>query len=140
MTYAGDISPTDAWDQLTIDPDAVLVDVRTADEWREIGVPDTGDAKNPVRFIEWATPFGANPSFLMQLEEAGVSKEATVLFLCRSGARSVSAAEAATSAGWTSSYNIAQGFEGEFDAFGGRTINGWRNAGLPTTTYDESAR
>jgi len=135
MPYAGDVTPHDAWDQLTIDPGTVLVDVRTVEEWREIGVPDSPSDDKPVRFVEWATHAGPNPTFLAELEAAGVPKDATVLFMCRSGGRSIAAAEAATAAGWTSSYNVLQGFEGDFDAFGGRSVNGWLNAGLPTTTY-----
>ena len=39
--YAGDITPQEAWDILTSNPDATLVDVRTDAEWRFVGVPDT---------------------------------------------------------------------------------------------------
>ena len=38
--YAGDITPTEAWDLLAERDDAVLVDVRTDAEWRYVGVPD----------------------------------------------------------------------------------------------------
>ena len=54
-----------------------------------------------------------------------------LVFLCRSGARSIAAATAATQAGYTS-YNVLEGFEGETDRFGERTVNGWKNRGLPT--------
>ncbi|HET9349079.1 MAG TPA: rhodanese-like domain-containing protein, partial [Arthrobacter sp.] len=43
----------------------------------------------------------------------------------------VAAATAATQAGYTS-YNVLEGFEGETDRFGDRTVNGWKNRGLPT--------
>ncbi|MGP7959999.1 rhodanese-like domain-containing protein [Sanguibacter sp. A247] len=134
------MTPHDAWDQLTIDPHTVLVDVRTVEEWQEVGVPDSPKDDAPVRFIEWASHLGPNPHFVAELEAAGVPKDATVFFLCRSGGRSIAAAEAATAAGWASSYNVLQGFEGDFDALGGRSINGWLNAGLPTTTYTGNAR
>ncbi|PIV91724.1 MAG: rhodanese, partial [Gallionellales bacterium CG17_big_fil_post_rev_8_21_14_2_50_54_146] len=61
-----------------------------------------------------------------------VDKESLVLFLCRSGARSHAAASAATAAGFTASYNVLEGFEGDPDgALHRNTINGWRAAGLP---------
>ena len=83
--------------------------------------------------IEWNTwPGGQpNPDFLQQLE-AQVGKDAPVMFLCRSGGRSHSAATVAAQAGYAEAYNILQGFEGDKDAAGHRnTLGGWRLAGLP---------
>jgi len=54
------------------------------------------------------------------------------MFLCRSGARSHQAAQAAMQAGYANAYNILEGFEGDKDANGHRnTVGGWRFAGLP---------
>ena len=39
-SYAGDITPLEAWKLLSDNPNAVLVDVRTDAEWRFVGVPD----------------------------------------------------------------------------------------------------
>ena len=57
------------------------------------------------------------------------------MFLCRSGARSHAAAEAATHAGWKEAYNILEGFEGDKDAQSSTAtrVGGWRKAGLPWT-------
>ncbi len=41
MSDIDDLTPREAWDLLASDERAVLVDVRTVGEWREIGVPDT---------------------------------------------------------------------------------------------------
>jgi len=38
--YAGDVTAQKAWDALTENPGAVLVDVRTESEWNLIGKPD----------------------------------------------------------------------------------------------------
>src|SRR5699024_2655117 len=54
-----------------------------------------------------------------------------LVFLCRSGGRSVSAALAATAAGLGPSYNVLDGFDGHTDAAGRRGATGWRAAGLP---------
>ena len=72
-----------------------------------------------------------NPNFLAELKRQ-VDPEALVMFLCRSGARSIGAATAATEAGYSDCYNILEGFEGDKDASGHRNaIGGWRKAGLP---------
>ncbi|HET7800804.1 MAG TPA: rhodanese-like domain-containing protein [Humibacillus xanthopallidus] len=133
MSYAGDVTPAEAWEALSDDPAAVLVDVRTAAEWSYVGLPDLrGLGKDIVR-VEWQTyPTGAvNPDFVAELEGAGVDRSATVYFLCRSGVRSVAAAEAATAAGWSRSLNVLEGFEGPHDAEHHRTVSGWKVAGLP---------
>ena len=72
-----------------------------------------------------------NPNFVAALEQQ-VDKEALVLFICRSGARSNFAAIAATQAGYRDSYNVLVGFEGEKDNDGHRNSSGgWRVDGLP---------
>lgn len=138
MTYAGDLTPQQAWELLESNPEAILVDVRTEGEWRQIGVPDTSSLEgHREAFIEWATPFGPNENFLAELAEAGLTPgdERPIVFLCRSGHRSIGAATDATAAGFGPAYNILEGFEGDNDAAGQRTVNGWRLRGLPTTTY-----
>ena len=54
-----------------------------------------------------------------------------VAFLCRSGNRSIGAAEAATEAGFGPAYNILDGFEGNLDERGHRGATGWKAVGLP---------
>jgi len=72
-----------------------------------------------------------NPNFIVELKRQ-VDPEALVLFVCRSGVRSIGAAAAATEAGYNGSYNVLEGFEGDKDANGHRNnIGGWRHAGLP---------
>lgn len=129
MAYAGDLTPAQAAELLAGDPDAVLVDVRTRAEWTYVGMPV---GPRPVVAVEWLTyPTGAaNPAFLAELTAAGVPRDATVVFLCRSGVRSVAAADAAAAAGYTRAYNVLEGFEGPLDGEGHRT-GGWRGTGLP---------
>jgi rhodanese-related sulfurtransferase len=133
MTYAGDLTPTEAWELLERAPEATLVDVRTDAEWMFVGVPDlTGVGKKLVT-VSWNHwPDGTlNRGFLEELTAAGVDGEGPVLFICRSGVRSRSAAVTATRAGIAPSYNVSEGFEGELDETGRRGRNGWRAAGLP---------
>lgn len=128
MSYAGDLAPATAWDHVAAG--AVLVDVRTDAEWTHIGVPDTSLLNTEPVFIQWNLSNGSNnPEFLAQLR-AQVPADKPLVVLCRSGARSIAAAEAATAAGYTA-YNVLEGFEGEPDSYGDRVVNGWKNRKLP---------
>lgn len=131
--YAGDITPQQAWDLLAGDPAATLVDVRTEGEWRAIGVPDTASLEKRPVFAEWVQAGGVpNPRFLEELRAAGVS-DGPIVFLCRSGQRSIAAARLATSSGIAPSYNVLEGFEGAPGVDGVRDQQGWKVAGLPWT-------
>jgi rhodanese-related sulfurtransferase len=72
-----------------------------------------------------------NPNFLNQLQ-AQVKPDALVLFICRSGQRSHTAAVMATQTGYSTCFNVLEGFEGDKDSAQHRnTTGGWRKAGLP---------
>jgi len=137
MSYAGDITPLEAWKLLSDNPQAVLVDVRTDAEWRFVGVPDLSSIGREVVYIEWSTTGGRrNENFLAELKDQippadDGSGARPVVFLCRSGNRSIGAAEVATGAGIAPSYNVLDGFEGQLDAEGHRGATGWRAIGLP---------
>ncbi|WP_193044599.1 rhodanese-like domain-containing protein [Mycolicibacterium baixiangningiae] len=133
MSYAGDITPEEAWQLLDDNPDAVLVDCRTDAEWRFVGVPDLSPLSRDAVFIEWNRTDGSrNHGFVDDLKAAGIAPgERPVVFLCRSGNRSIGAAEAATAAGIGPSYNILDGFEGDLDEQRHRGRTGWKAVGLP---------
>jgi rhodanese-related sulfurtransferase len=127
LSYEGAVSPAEAYELLQRAPGAKIVDVRTRAELDYVGrIPGSVE-------IEWQSYPGGqpNPHFLAQLQQQ-VDKEALVLFICRSGARSHSAAATAAAAGYTQAYNVLEGFQGDKDARGHRdSIGGWRVAGLP---------
>jgi rhodanese-related sulfurtransferase len=127
LPYDGALTPTEAHELLTLAPGAKLVDVRTRAELTWVGrVPGSVE-------IEWQSwPDGAtNPRFATELQSQ-VDPEALVMFMCRSGARSSSAAAAAKQVGYTEAYNVLEGFEGDKDPLGHRnSVGGWRQAGLP---------
>ncbi|HUO97923.1 MAG TPA: rhodanese-like domain-containing protein [Rhizomicrobium sp.] len=135
QAYAGDLSAPDAWELLVREPDAQLIDVRTSAEWMFVGLPEISAIGRPLHRLEWQSfpAMTPNADFVAQAGAAlGGNKTAPVLFLCRSGARSRAAAAAMTGAGYTRSFNIAGGFEGDLDheRHRGRK-NGWKAAGLP---------
>ncbi len=121
LGYAGDVTPQQAWALLSSGI-AELVDVRTARELQHAGsVPH-------ARHVEWLrdTDLLKNSNFFRELRSK-VSKEDIVLFLCRSGKLSVSAAQAATVAGYRNVFNVLEGFEGD-----GSRLRGWLNLRLPS--------
>lgn len=131
--YAGDVTASEAF-AMVKDGTALLVDVRTHPEWVYVGIPDLSSAGAQPAMVEWQSyPSGQpNPQFLDQLGvAAGPPGDRTIVFLCRSGVRSVAAARTAAAAGYTHSYNILEGFEGGLDADGHRGGTGWRAEGLP---------
>lgn len=133
--YAGDVSPQTAWRMLSELPDATLVDVRTAAEWNFVGFPDLNAVGKTLVEIEWqAFPaMKVDPDFASKLDQRlGGHRDAPLLMLCRSGARSAAAAAVMTTAGYANSFNIANGFEGPLDPSGRRgSVAGWKHDGLP---------
>ena len=128
------VTPAQTWEAVRGDPDAQVVDVRTDAEWTYVGLPDlTGAAKQPV-LIPWQVfpSMQVNPGFVEQLRQAGLTPAHKLYFLCRSGVRSVAAAQAAQAAGFPNAYNIIDGFEGPPDEDGHRgTVAGWKADALP---------
>jgi rhodanese-related sulfurtransferase len=128
------VSPTQVWESLQSNPQAQLVDVRTDAEWNFVGLPDLSEAgKQPV-LIPWQVypSMQTNSDFIGHLRQAGMTPDSHIYFLCRSGARSMAAAQAAIRAGFPHAYNIADGFEGPPDSEGHRgAVSGWKADGLP---------
>ncbi|CDQ42593.1 MULTISPECIES: rhodanese-like domain-containing protein [Mycolicibacterium] len=131
--YAGDITPEQAWELLSDNPEAVLVDCRTEAEWRFVGVPDLAPLRREAVFVEWNRADGThNDAFIDDLGRSGIAPGTRpVVFLCRSGNRSIGSAQAATAAGIGPSYNVLDGFEGNLDENGHRGGTGWKAVGLP---------
>ena len=125
LGYAGALLPPEAAE--LVKQGAILVDVRTRPELAYVGRIPRAAA------VEWQTwPGGQpNPEFIGELA-AIAPKDKPVMFLCRSGARSHAAADAAARAGWQEAYNVLEGFEGDKDEAQHRgNLGGWKKAGLP---------
>ena len=123
--YAGDVPAELAWQWLQAG-EAVLVDVRTDAEREWVGKVPGAVA---VAWKQWPG-MAANQNFDAELR-AVVPEGKKVVLLCRSGVRSVAAAQRAAGLG-IEAYNILEGFEGDVDANGQRgKLGGWRKRGLP---------
>jgi len=127
LPYEGAFLPTEAFVFLQENSGARLVDVRSKAEWSWVGrIPGAVE-------IEWQVfpSMQANPNFLEHLS-LKVPKESPVMFICRSGVRSNQAAIAALESGYSSCFNVLEGFEGDKDSSGHRGVqSGWKAAGLP---------
>ncbi|MEP7156383.1 MAG: rhodanese-like domain-containing protein [Betaproteobacteria bacterium] len=125
LPYAGEVTPAEAH-KLFSEFGAKIIDVRSAIEHEYIGrIPGSA-------LVSWKQfPSGEmNAASLPQLQERA-SPDDVVLFLCRSGVRSHSAATVAAKAGYKHAYNILEGFEGDLNQQQRRGDTGWRKAGLP---------
>jgi rhodanese-related sulfurtransferase len=121
LPYAGAVTPAEAH-RLAQAAAAKIVDVRTEPEYRQVGRVDG------TPLVIWPRD-GSQKDYETFVEDIGgrYSHDEPLLLLCRSGARSHSAAHLLTQAGFTRAYNILEGFEG------GLPGKGWRAAGLPWT-------
>jgi len=105
---------------------AVYVDVRSEPEF-EAGHPP-GSFNVPLLHAGGAGMV-PNPEFLEVMQRCFGKNEKLVMG-CRSGQRSLRAAEMLVQAGYTDVANLFTGWEGSRDAFG-RMTPGWRAEGLP---------
>lgn len=129
---------------------ALLIDIRTRAEVAFLGMPTIATANIPYltvgTFDEWddkSRNFKLHPNseFTFRVESLvrsrGLSKDAPIYLICRSGNRTAKAANLLTLAGFSQVYTITDGFEGDTakdgPRNGERVVNGWKNAGLPWT-------
>ncbi len=128
------IDPQQAFDLLEARGDAVLIDVRSKVEFDYVGHPVAAVHIPWAEFPDW-TP---DPAVFVTQVRAALTAMGTpvetrpILAICRSGIRSMAAAQILEQAGFTELYNVDEGFEGNKDADNHRgNINGWRQRGLP---------
>jgi len=137
-----EVLPNEAWENLSTNQDAVMIDVRTKAEWGFVGIPDLSHLGKEVILLEWLQFPGMSPNadfvdaLLARFKDDALPD---MYFLCRSGARSMSAARAITAkvaadGGTVNCINIAEGFEGDLNAQRHRgAMNGWKAHSLPWT-------
>ena len=136
LGYTGDITPQEAWDVLQ--GEAELVDVRTNVEWAFVGITDLTEVSKQPIFSSWQVlpAMQVNERFIDTLKdglaEQDLGQDVPLLFLCRSGQRSIAAARAAVESGFSKCFNILGGFEGDLDDKAHRgTRASWKAQNLP---------
>jgi len=132
------VSVEEAWTRLKSNAGSVLIDVRTIAEWAYVGLPDLSTVgKRPV-LVEWQgfPDDRQNTAFVERVTEAlapiGADRDSELFFICRSGQRSLKAAQAMATTGFTRCRNVSDGFEGPLDPARHRgQLGGWKAKGLP---------
>ncbi|HEY2387969.1 MAG TPA: rhodanese-like domain-containing protein [Candidatus Binatia bacterium] len=128
MTDIPQTTPTEAYDVLRQNADAVYLDVRTAPEF-EAGHP-AGARHVAVIFFGAGGQPRPNPDFVREVE-AMLPHDAKILVGCQAGGRSQRACELLRDAGYADVTNVQGGFGGARDQTGRLVTPGWRDAGLP---------
>ena len=96
------------------------------------------DARRGIYKLEPLQDF--MPEVHRRLAQKGLSRNDGVILICRSGDRSSRAANRLTDEGYTQVWSVVDGFEGDMSQEGRRTVNGWKNAGLPWSYKLDQAR
>ena len=111
---------------LMAEPNSVLLDVRTKEEWNTIGKPDGGKIGLKTYFlsIQFGNEMIFNENFIQEFKNLAINQDKNILIICRSGARSQFAAELLTKENYTC-VNISDGFEGNQENVG------WKKCNLP---------
>ncbi len=111
---------------LMAEPNSVLLDVRTKEEWNTIGKPDGEKIGLKTYFL--SIQFGDerifNENFIQEFKNLAINQDKNILIICRSGTRSQFAAELLTKENYTC-VNISDGFEGNQENVG------WKKCNLP---------
>ena len=110
------IKATDAFDFLSKKDNSHLIDTRSDIEWKSTGIPDLSSINKETNLINWGPVldqifFEQYKNFLL----TSFNKNDNLLFICRSGSRSLMAAQFALKFGFKNSYNIFEGFYNEND-------------------------
>ena len=111
---------------LLVEPDSVLLDVRTNKEWETIGKPEGEKIGLKTYFlsIQFNEERIFNENFVQEFKNLAINQDRNILILCRSGVRSQFAAELLNKENYTC-INISDGFEGSQENVG------WKKCGLP---------
>jgi rhodanese-related sulfurtransferase len=125
-----ELTPQQAHDILTNDPNAVYIDVRTEGEFAN-GHP-RGAVNIPVAFPDPGRGMMVNSDFV-RVVEANFPREKKIILGCQAGPRSTSAANMLQQAGYQDVSNLLGGFGGMHDQTGKISAPGWASSGLPVS-------
>ena len=105
------IKASDAFDILTKKLNSHLIDTRSDLEWKTTGIPDLLSINKETYLINWGPVldqifFEEYKKFLL----TRFNQKDSLFFICRSGSRSLMAAQFAIRFGFKNSFNIYDGF------------------------------
>ena len=138
------LTAEEAYTHLKENPKILFVDARSRAEVNFLGLPDDVDANIPYGFMHPGFRLDddarayrrlKNEHFVDAIKEQislkGLGDDPVIFILCRAGFGPPRIVKELANEGFTKVYSIVDGFEGDVDEKGKRTINGWKNAGLP---------
>ena len=110
------IKAIEAFDFLSKKINSHLIDTRSDIEWKTTGIPDLSSINKETNLINWGpvldqTFFEQYKNFLL----SSFNQNDNLLFICRSGSRSLMAAQFAIKFGFENCFNIFEGFYNEND-------------------------
>ena len=110
------IKAIDAFDFLSKKDGSHLIDARSDIEWKSTGIPDLSSINKETNLINWGPVldqifFEQYKNFLL----SSFNQNDNLLFICRSGSRSLMAAQFAIKFGFKNCFNIYDGFYNEND-------------------------
>ena len=106
-------------------PNSVLIDVRSKEEWENIGKPDGNKINLETYFLSIKNIQGEiNINFVEEFKGLKIDREKEILVMCKAGSRSLLVSNLLDKESYNC-INISDGFEGNDQN------NGWKNAGLP---------
>ena len=107
-------------------PNCVLLDVRTEEEWNIDGKPDGEQISLKTFFLTIQfSDKSFNNNFEDQFDKLNIEKDCEILTMCMGGIRSQGAAELLTKENYNCT-NISDGFLGNQESLG------WKKSGLPS--------
>ena len=107
---------------LNTNPDSVLLDVRTQEEWDNGGKPDGDKIGLRTYFLEIQR--NVLFDFVQEFQNLNINQDKEILVICKSGERSQISAELLSKENYKS-INISDGFDGSQEGVG------WKNCDLP---------
>ena len=106
-------------------PNSILIDVRSKDEWENIGKPNGSKIDLETYFLSIKDIKGEiNQNFIEEFENLKIDRDKEILVMCKSGTRSLLVSNLLIKEDYNC-INVSDGFEGNDQN------NGWKNAGLP---------
>jgi rhodanese-related sulfurtransferase len=113
---------------LETNPNSIILDVRTEEEWNGVGKPDAESLNSKTFFISLllGPDRQKNENFIKDFLQKKISKKDNMVVICRSGVRSMAAAKLLQQEGYKNLVNISDGFEGN-----PATGEGWKKSNLP---------
>lgn len=124
-----EITPQQAF-QMVQKENTYLIDVRSIAEYVFMGHPEMAYNVPLLFWSEMDQAFVPNQNFTEDIKKR-FNPEDKLIFICRSGGRSMRAASLMNDAGYISVINVNEGFEGRIDKNGYRALGGWKNRSLP---------